>query len=168
MQLLEGTPAVFSLGKLCNEHGYTYDWPSGREPRLTQNEFQTLCNSGNFVPLVGPGHSSSSTTASSSTSPPQDRRNEGATGNCSEGVAANCKEEGIPEWLEDFAENLGITEVPAPADVSHDTDLEPSGTTETLYFFYSLAKRLKLRGLQENQDFEGSLQTANLKSREVW
>ena len=69
VQLLEDTLAVLSLGKLCNEHGYTYDWPIGREPRLTQNEIQTLCNSGNFVPLVGSGHSSSSTTASSSTSP---------------------------------------------------------------------------------------------------
>ena len=35
VQLLEDTPAVFSLGKLCKEHDYTYEWPSDREPRLT-------------------------------------------------------------------------------------------------------------------------------------
>ena len=26
MQLLEDTPAVMSLGKLCEQHGYTYEW----------------------------------------------------------------------------------------------------------------------------------------------
>ena len=97
VQLLEDTPAVFSFGKLCKEHDYTYEWPSDREPRLTKNGNQTLNRTENFVPLVGPGLSSSSTTASSSTSPPQDlsvsldtASNEGPTGNCSEGVAGNC------------------------------------------------------------------------------
>ena len=37
VQLLEDTPAVLSLGKLCKEHSYTYEWPSGRETRLTKN-----------------------------------------------------------------------------------------------------------------------------------
>ena len=110
---------LLSLGKLCKEHGYTNEWPSGREPRLTQNGNQTLCRFENF-------------TASSSTSPQQDlsvcldpantRSNEGATGNCSEGVAGNCNREGIPEWLEDFTENLEIAEVLASADISHDSD----------------------------------------------
>ena len=72
VQLLEDTLAVLSLGKLCKEHGYTSEWRSGREPRLTKNRNQTLCRTENFVPLVVPGLSSSSTTASSSTSPPQD------------------------------------------------------------------------------------------------
>ena len=36
VQLLEDTPAVLSLGTLCKGHGYTYERPSGREPRLTQ------------------------------------------------------------------------------------------------------------------------------------
>ena len=26
IKLLEDTPAVLSLGKLCNEHGYSYEW----------------------------------------------------------------------------------------------------------------------------------------------
>ena len=72
VQLLEDILAVLSLGKLCKEHGYTYEWPSAREPLLTENGNQTLCRTENFVPLVVPGLSSSSTTASSSTSPPQD------------------------------------------------------------------------------------------------
>ena len=28
--LLEETPAVLSLGKLCEDHGYTYHWTSGQ------------------------------------------------------------------------------------------------------------------------------------------
>ena len=120
---LEDTLVVLSPGKLCKEHGYTCEWPSGPEPRLTKHGIHTLCRTGNFVPLVVPGLSSSSSTASSSTSPPQDlsssdpantRSNEGATGKCSEGVAGNCNGEGIPEWLEDFTEILEIAEVPAP------------------------------------------------------
>ena len=35
--LLEETPAVLSLGKLCEDHGYTYHWTSGQKPHLTQN-----------------------------------------------------------------------------------------------------------------------------------
>ena len=31
MQLLEDTPAVWSLGKLCEEHCYAYEWPSGQK-----------------------------------------------------------------------------------------------------------------------------------------
>ena len=174
VQLLEGAPAVLSLGKLCNEHGFSYDWPSGREPRLTQNEIQTLCNSGNFVPLVGSGHSSSSTTASSSTSPPQDlpvsvgpantQRNEGTTGNCSEGVAGNCKEEGIPEWPEDFTENLKIAEVPAPADISHDSDLERSVIMEAQYFLLTSQKTKITRSAREPR-FRGLLAEDELEKQ---
>ena len=34
VQLLEETPAVLSLGKLCEEHGYSFVWASGQKPRL--------------------------------------------------------------------------------------------------------------------------------------
>ena len=63
VQLLQDTPAVLSLGKLCKELGYTYEWPSGREPRLTENGKQTFCKTENFVPLLVPGLSSSSTSS---------------------------------------------------------------------------------------------------------
>ena len=43
MQFLEETPAVLSLGKLCEDHGYSCEWVSGQKARLT-----------NFVPLVVP------------------------------------------------------------------------------------------------------------------
>ena len=34
MKLLEDTPAVLSLGKLCDEHGYSYEWINGQKPHL--------------------------------------------------------------------------------------------------------------------------------------
>ena len=32
VMLLEDTPAVLSLGKLCEDHGYSYHWTSGQKP----------------------------------------------------------------------------------------------------------------------------------------
>ena len=72
VQLLEETPAVLSLGKLCKEHGYSYEWVSGQEPRWTQNGKNIICKTDNFVPLVVPGLSSASGSSSSSTSKMQD------------------------------------------------------------------------------------------------
>ena len=39
--LLEETPAVLSLGKLCEDHGYSYHWTSGQKPHLTKNGKRT-------------------------------------------------------------------------------------------------------------------------------
>ena len=75
VQLLENTPAVLSLGKLCSEHGYSYEWKSGQTPQLTQNGNITTCTLDNFVPLVAPGLSSSSSSSSFSTSRPTDQSN---------------------------------------------------------------------------------------------
>ena len=32
MKVLEDRLAVLSLGKLCDEHGYSYEWNNGRKP----------------------------------------------------------------------------------------------------------------------------------------
>ena len=37
MKVLEDTPAVLSLGKLCDEHGYSYEWINGQKPHLIKN-----------------------------------------------------------------------------------------------------------------------------------
>ena len=34
MEVFEDTPAVLSLGKLCDEHGYSYEWINGQNPHL--------------------------------------------------------------------------------------------------------------------------------------
>ena len=67
MKVLENTPAVLSLGKLCDENGYSYEWINGQKPHLIKNGIRIICNTENFVPVVLPGLSSSSS-ASSSTS----------------------------------------------------------------------------------------------------
>ena len=36
VMLLQQTPAVLSLEKLCEDHGYTYHWTSGQKPHLTK------------------------------------------------------------------------------------------------------------------------------------
>ena len=72
VQLLEETLAVLSLGKLCEDHGYSYAWVSGQKPRLTKDGKTIICNIDNHVPLVVPGLSTSSGSVSSSTSPSQD------------------------------------------------------------------------------------------------
>ena len=71
VQLLEETLAVLSLGKLCEDHGYSCEWVSGQKPRLTKEEKPIICTTDNFVPLVVPGLSNSGS-KSSSTSTLQD------------------------------------------------------------------------------------------------
>ena len=68
MKVLENTPAVLSLGKLCDENGYSYEWINGQKPHLIKNGIRILCNTENFVPIVVPGLSNSSSGSDSSTS----------------------------------------------------------------------------------------------------
>ena len=55
VRLLEETPAVLSLGKLCEDHGYSYEWVNGQKPRLTKEGKTIIYKTDNFVPLVVPG-----------------------------------------------------------------------------------------------------------------
>ena len=70
MKVLENTPAVLSLGKLCDENGYSYEWINGQKPHLIKDGIRIICNTENFVPIVVPGLSSSSSTSSSSSRTP--------------------------------------------------------------------------------------------------
>ena len=63
MRVLEDTPAVLSLGKLCDENGYSYEWINGQKPHLIQNGIRIQCNTENFVPIVVPGLSTSSSSS---------------------------------------------------------------------------------------------------------
>ena len=64
MKVLKNTPAVLSLGKLCDDHGYSYEWINGQKPHLIKNGIRIQCNTENFVPIVVPGLSSSSSFSS--------------------------------------------------------------------------------------------------------
>ena len=65
MKVLENTPALLSLGKLCDENGYSYEWIDGQKPHLIKDGIRIICNTENFVPFVVPGLSSSSSGSSS-------------------------------------------------------------------------------------------------------
>ena len=57
MKVLEDTPAVLSLGNLCDE------WINGQKPHLIRNGIRTQCNTEDFVPIVVPGLSASSSSS---------------------------------------------------------------------------------------------------------
>ena len=66
VMLLENTPAVLSLGKLCEEFGYSYHWTSGQKPHLIKHGKTIHCDTSNHVPFVVPGLSMSSSSPSTS------------------------------------------------------------------------------------------------------
>ena len=68
MKVLENTPAVLSLGKFCDENGYSYEWINGQKPHLIKDGIRILCSTENFVPNLVPGLSTNSSSGSSSTS----------------------------------------------------------------------------------------------------
>ena len=70
MKVVENTPAVLSIGKLCDENGYSYEWINGQKPHLIKNGIRIPCNTENFVPIVVPGLSSSSSGSSSTSKTP--------------------------------------------------------------------------------------------------
>ena len=46
MKVLEDTPAVLSLGKLCDEHGYSYEWINGQKPHLIKKRYSDTVQHG--------------------------------------------------------------------------------------------------------------------------
>ena len=46
MKVLENTPAVLSLGKLCDENGYSYEWINGPKPHLIQKRYSDTVQHG--------------------------------------------------------------------------------------------------------------------------
>ena len=66
MKVLEDTPAVLPLGKLCDENGHSHEWINGQKPHLIKNGIRIQCNTENFVPIVVPGLSASSSSSSPS------------------------------------------------------------------------------------------------------
>ena len=187
MKVFENTPAVLSLGKLCDENGYSYEWVNGQKPHLIKNGIRIICNTENFVPIVVPGlsssssgssstsrtplkqesHSSSSSSSSpssptvgelsvreredvtnsdispvpvskfvddSSGRPDEDQANKIPKTNKKETTITRsdplCSDNSeIPEWLQEFRENLVDDEIPlqggSHASSSHEASLEP-------------------------------------------
>ena len=138
VQILDDTPAVLSLGVLCEEHGGANEWASGQKQHLTKNGKTILCNKEKFVLIVLPGLSSSSSASSSCTSEPldslgmsparlrSDDTHAQTSGNRGDPTktkiknqkkgnnqATSCRLRDLPERLEEFTCNLEHTEVPS-------------------------------------------------------
>ena len=107
MKVLENTPAVLSLGKLCDENGYSYEWINGQKPHLIKNGIRIQCNTENFVPIVVPGLSASSSSGSDQ-KPNKNEDHELERGD-------PCHSE-ISEWLQEITENLVDNRVPEHRD----------------------------------------------------
>ena len=69
VKLLEDTPAVLSLGKLCEDHLYSYEWTSGQKPQLIKDGRRKKCSTENYVPIVVLSLSTSSSSTATPTSP---------------------------------------------------------------------------------------------------
>ena len=188
MKVLEDTPAVLSLGKLCDENGYSYEWINGQKPHLIKDGIRIICNTENFVPIVVPGLSSSSFGSSSTSRTPMKQESHSSSSSSSspssptvgeipvreredvtnsdispvpvselvddrsgrpDETQANkipktnkkettiercdplCSDDSeIPEWLQEFRENLVDDEIPlqrgSHASSSHEASLEPT------------------------------------------
>ena len=83
MKVLENTPAVLSLGKLCDENGYSCEWINGHKPHLIKNGIRIICNTEKFVLIVVPGLSSSSSGSSSTSKTPLRQENHSSSSSSS-------------------------------------------------------------------------------------
>ena len=53
IQIMEDTPAVLSLRKLCEDHGYSCELTSRQKPHLVNtNGTKIQCSTENYVPVV--------------------------------------------------------------------------------------------------------------------
>ena len=68
VQLYKDTPPAPSLGQLCEDHGYSYEWTGGQTPRLIENGRRILCSKKNCVPAAFAGLSSGSSSSSAAPS----------------------------------------------------------------------------------------------------
>ena len=116
MKVFENTPAVLSLGKLCDENGYSYEWINGRKPHLIKNGINTE----NFVPIVVPGLSSSSSSSShpstSITPSRQESNHSTSSSSSSTSPTATVSSDSETREREDLS---GIDSHPLPVSSSH-------------------------------------------------
>ena len=97
MKVLENTPAVLSLGKLCDENGYSYEWINGQKPHLIKDGIRIQCTTENFVPIVVPGLSSSSSGSSSTSKTPSKQESHSSSSSSSSSSSPTVSEIQIRE-----------------------------------------------------------------------
>ena len=126
MKVLENTPAVLSLGKLCDENGISYEWINGQKPHLIKNGIRILCNTENFVPIVVPGLSSSSSGSLSTSKTPSRQESYSSSSSSASSSSPTVSEIEIREREED-----GINSDTSPVQVSIPVDDRSGQPDET-------------------------------------
>ena len=163
MKVLENTPAVLSLGKLCDENGYSYEWINGQKPHLIKNGIRIILQYGELRSYCGTrlvkfilwifidlkdtfetvesffviffslqirerkdGNNSDISPVQVSNSV-DDRSGQPDETTIERGNPLNSE---IPEWLQEFRENLVDDEIPLHGDShassSHEVSSEPT------------------------------------------
>ena len=120
MNVLEDTPAVSSLGKLCDENGYSYEWINGQKPHLIKDGIRIICNTENFVPIVVPGLSSSSSGSSSTSRTPMKQVSHSSSSSSSSPSSPTVDEMSVRE--REDAPNSDISPVPVSNSVDDRTE----------------------------------------------
>ena len=110
MKVLDNTPAVLSLGKLCDENGYSHEWINGQKPHLIKDGIRIICNTENFVPIVVPGLSSSSSGSSSTLRTPMKQESHSSSSSSSSPSSPTVGE--IPVRGREDAPNSDISPMP--------------------------------------------------------
>ena len=116
LKVLEDTSAVLSLGKLCDENGYSHEWINGQKPHLIKDGIRIICNTENFVPIVVPGLSSSSSGSSSASRTPMKQESHSSSSSSSSPSSPTVGEMSVRE-RED-----GINSDISPVPVSNSVD----------------------------------------------
>ena len=124
MKVLENTPAVLSLGKLCDENGYSYEWINGQKPHLIKNGIRIPCNTENFVPIVVPGLSSSSSGSSSTSKTPSKQESHSSSSSSASSSSPTVSEIQIRE-MED-GNNSDISPVQVSTSVDDVNTIHPT------------------------------------------
>ena len=125
MKVLDNTPAVLSLGKLCDENGYSYEWINGQNPHLIKNGIRIPCNTENFVPIVVPGLSSSSSGSSSTSKTPSRQESHSSSSSSSSSSSPTVSE------IQTREREDGINSDTSPVQVSTSVDDRSGQPDET-------------------------------------
>ena len=144
MKVLENTPAVLSLGKLCDENGYSYEWINGQKPHLIKDGIRIICNTENFVPIVVPGLTSSSSTSSSSSRTTMKQESRSSSSSSSSSPSSPTEGEMSVRERED-ASNSDISPVPVSELVDDRTE-ETCGNPSQPKYPKSIEKRPRSNG----------------------
>ena len=125
LKVLENTPPVLSLGKLCDENGDSYQWINGQKPHLILNGIRIQCKTENFVSIVVPGLSASSSSSSHSSTSTTPSRQEIDHPTSSSSLSTSPTATVLSDRETGEREDLsGIDSHPVPVSSSHVEDIE--------------------------------------------